>query len=187
MAVTVLISSDEGLEAPIGEDEIMRIAAFVLEREGIEIPVELSVSFVGASEMRDLNRSWRGIDEPTDVLSFECDRPDSKDSLAGRPGCEQPLELGDVILAPEIIAAQATGFKNTAADECRLMLVHGLLHLLGWDHIAEEDAEAMEAREDELLRGLGRQRDARRPIAIAPTTRHPRRTETEGSSCDTGL
>ena len=72
---------------------------------------------------------------------------------------DELIELGDVILAPEVIERQAPGFGNTPADECRLMLVHGLLHLLGYDHIEDDEAEVMEAREDALLRELAVMRE----------------------------
>ncbi len=86
---------------------------------------------------------------------------------------DEIVELGDVILAPEVIVRQAPGFGNSAADECRLMLVHGLLHLLGYDHIEDDEAEVMEAREDALLRELAvmRGEDPSR-IEVGPITNH---------------
>ena len=83
------------------------------------------------------------------------------------------MELGDIILAPGQIARQAPGFGNTPADECRLMLVHGMLHLLGYDHIEDDEAEVMEAREDELLRKLAVARgEDPSKVAVGPITNH---------------
>ena len=147
--MAVLISNDAELPTLIAEEEIRAIAAHVLAAEGVEREVEISLSFVDESEMRELNHEWRGIDRTTDVLSFECDSA-FDDELPD----DEFIELGDVILAPEVIECQAPGFGNTPADECRLMLVHGLLHLLGYDHIEDDEAEVMEAREDALLREL---------------------------------
>ena len=128
----------------------------------------MSVSFVDDEEMRGLNRTWREIDAPTDVLSFECDSPFDE----GIPA-DEAVELGDVILAPGVIAAQAAEFGNTPAEECRLMLVHGLLHLLGYDHLEDAEAADMEAREIEVLRELARRRgDDPDDVKIGPTTRH---------------
>ena len=86
------------------------------------------------------------MDRATDVLSLECERPDDPDLTPG-----EPCELGDIVLAPAYIARQSKDFGTTPADECRLLLVHGVLHLLGYDHMTDEEAAVMEAREDELV------------------------------------
>lgn len=137
---------EEGVSCPLDDDEIAAICDRVLEEEGAGRPCMVSVSLVGEGRIRELNAEWRGVDRATDVISLECERPDDP-SLA--PG--EPCELGDIVLAPSYIARQATAFGTTEADECRLLLAHGLLHLLGHDHLNEEEAVAMEAREDELL------------------------------------
>ncbi len=160
--MSVLVSCEEGLDALLAEDEVAAIVEGVLANEGVERPVEVSVSFVGTEEMHDLNRTWRGIDAPTDVLSFECDSAFGDEVPEG-----EVVELGDIILAPEVISAQAPGFGNTPQGELSLMLVHGTLHLLGYDHIEEDEAAVMETREDELLELLGTG-----GVAVAPTTNH---------------
>lgn len=166
--MAVLISNDAELDTLLSEDDIRAAVGQTLAAEGVERPVEVSVSFVDADEMQGLNRTWREIDAPTDVLSFECDSPFDEDIPA-----DEAVELGDVILAPTVIAAQAPEFDATPAEECRLMLVHGLLHLLGYDHLDEEEAAAMEAREEEILRALAVQRgDDPDAVRIGPTTRH---------------
>lgn len=166
--MAVLFSNNAELAIPLSLADIEAAFAAVLAVEDVERPCEVSVSIVDADEMRGLNREWRGIDAPTDVLSFECDSPFDDDV----PESEM-IELGDVILAPEVIAAQAGEFGNTPAEEFRLMLVHGMFHLLGYDHLTPEDAEAMEARELMVLRELasarGEDPDA---VRIGPTTRH---------------
>ena len=130
----------------MGEDEIREDCDFVLASEGVERPCMVSVSVVGNERMRELNAEWRDQDRATDVLSLECERPDDEDLAPG-----EPCELGDIVLAPAYIERQAKGFGTTPADEFRLLLVHGMLHLLGYDHLEDDEAEAMEAREDELL------------------------------------
>ena len=166
--MAVLISNDADLSTLLDEDEVRSIAAHVLAAEGVERNVEISLSYVDEDEMHELNRQWRGIDRTTDVLSFECDSAFDEEIPA-----DEILELGDIILAPEVIARQAPGFGNNPADECRLMLVHGLLHLLGYDHIEDDEAEEMEAREDALLRELAvmRGEDPSR-IEVGPITNH---------------
>lgn len=140
------LSFEEGVRAPIPEDEIRADCDLVLAEEGVTRPCLVSVSVVGDARIHELNREWRGIDRPTDVISLECERPDDPDLAPG-----EPCELGDIVLAPAYIARQAEGFGTTAADEFRLLLVHGMLHLLGYDHIEEAEAAVMEAREDELV------------------------------------
>ena len=168
VGMAVLISNDDELDTLLEPAEIEDICATVLAAEGVAREVEVSVSFVSDEEMHGLNREWRGIDRVTDVLSFECDAPDDEGIPTG-----EVVELGDIILAPGQIARQAPGFGNTPADECRLMLVHGMLHLLGYDHIEDDEAEVMEAREDELLRKLAvaRGEDSSK-VAVGPITNH---------------
>ena len=166
--MSVLISNDANLDTLLSEDEVCAIAAHVLAAEGVERDVEISLSYVDEDEMHDLNRQWRDIDRTTDVLSFECDSAFDEDVPL-----DEVLELGDIILAPEVIVRQAPGFGNDPADECRLMLVHGLLHLLGYDHIEDDEAEEMEAREDALLRELAVQRgDDPSKVEVGPITNH---------------
>lgn len=166
--MSVLISNDANLDMLLPEDEVRAIAAHVLTAEGVERDVEISLSYVDEDEMHELNDEWRGIDRTTDVLSFECDSAFDEDIPL-----DEVLELGDVILAPEVIARQAPGFGNIPADECRLMLVHGLLHLLGYDHIEDDEAEEMEAREDAILRELAVMRgEDPSAISVGPITNH---------------
>lgn len=166
--MSVLISNDANLDTLLPEDEVCAIAAHVLAVEGVERDVEISLSYVDEDEMHELNHQWRDIDRTTDVLSFECDSAFDEDIPL-----DEVLELGDIILAPEVIARQAPSFGNAPADECRLMLVHGLLHLLGYDHIEDDEAEEMEAREDALLRELAVQRgDDPSKVEVGPITNH---------------
>lgn len=166
--MAVLLSNDAGLEAPLTAAEVEAAVAAVLAAEGVGRACEVSVSIVDAEEMRGLNREWRGIDAPTDVLSFECDSPFGDDVPA-----DETVELGDVILAPEVIAAQAGEFGNTSAEEFRLMLVHGMFHLLGYDHLTPDEAAVMEVRELEVLRALAVQRgEDPDTVRIGPTTSH---------------
>jgi len=140
------LAYDEGVTCALAEGELERTIALVLDQEGVDRPCGVSLSVVSDDHMHELNRSWRDVDRPTDVLSLECERPDDPDLGPG-----EPCELGDVVLAPAYIARQATSFGTTAADETRLLLVHGILHLLGYDHLEDEEAEVMEAREDYLV------------------------------------
>ncbi len=166
--MAVLIDNEDALDALVSPDEIRAICAAVLDAEGVAREVEVSVTIVDDERMRALNAEWRGIDRVTDVLSFECDPADGSETPAG-----EPVELGDIVLAPAQIARQAPGFGTAPADECRLMLVHGMLHLLGYDHLEDDEAELMEAREDEILRALAAARGEEfAPVHVSIMTRH---------------
>lgn len=146
MLCNIDFAIDEGVSCALDEEEMLLICETVLRAEWVMRPCYLSVSIVTDERMQELNCTWRNQDRPTDVLSLECERPDDP-SLAE----DEPCELGDVVLAPAYIARQADKLGTTEADETRLLLVHGLLHLLGYDHLEEDEAQRMETREDELL------------------------------------
>lgn len=166
--MSVLISNDGDIQIPIDSDEMVGIVETVLTMEGVERECSVSVSIVDEDEIQSLNVMWRQIDAPTDVLSFECDSPFDDEVPVG-----EVVELGDVILCPSVISAQAPDFDSTPADEFRLMLVHGVLHLLGYDHIDSDDAAKMEGRELAILRNLAQARGVDpQSIAIGPTTSH---------------
>ncbi|OUO35490.1 rRNA maturation RNase YbeY [Olsenella sp. An290] len=140
------LSCEEGVLLALDEGEVRAACDLVLAEQCVERPCMVSVSAVGERRIRELNAEWRGVDRATDVISLECERPDDP-SLA--PG--EPCELGDIVLAPDYIARQAASFGTTAADETRLLLVHGLLHLLGHDHLDDASATRMEDLEEALL------------------------------------
>ena len=121
---------------------IRDLALFVLEREGKPINTEVSISFVDDTAMAELNERFRGMEGPTDVLSFECDNIDDDITAADGPSCPV-YELGDIIVAPDVAARQSTEFGNSFEQEVSLLIVHGLLHLCGYDHIVDEEAEVI--------------------------------------------
>ena len=127
--------------------DVEELARFVIEHEGKPAETEVSISFVTDEEIHELNRTWRGVDRPTDVLSFECDGvDDDMPALAGAA-----FELGDIVIAPDVAERQAPDYEMAFADEMSLLITHGLLHLCGYDHMEEEEAAIMEAREREIL------------------------------------
>lgn len=130
---------------PLDLSAFERLAVFVLDREEAPAMVELSIAVVELSEMTDLNERYRDKSGPTDVLSFECD------DLCAVFGPDDPIMLGDVVIAPEVAEAQAAEYGHTVEEELNLLLVHGILHLLGYDHADDSEAVAMQARERALL------------------------------------
>ena len=149
MPCSIDMDKIEGVDIPLGEEELEAICESVLASEGVTRPCYVSVSLVDDEEMRELNLEWRDVDAVTDVISLECERPDDPD-LAD----DEPCELGDIVLAPGFVAAQATSFGTTFADECRLLFVHGLLHLRGYDHMEQDEALGMQAREEAILAAI---------------------------------
>jgi probable rRNA maturation factor len=115
-------------------------------------PVELSVVLTSDEEVQALNARWRGKDKPTNVLSFPQAEPDELDG-AGTPGPE--LMLGDIVLARATCAREAEEKALALPDHAAHLLVHGTLHLLGYDHMDDDTAEDMEAREVRALARLG--------------------------------
>ncbi len=130
---------------PLDVTAFERLSAFVLEREEAPENIELSIALVDLPEMIELNTTYRGIEGPTDVLSFGCDDP------CAVLGPDEPVTLGDVVIAPEVAEAQAAEYGHTVEEELNLLLVHGVLHLLGYDHEDDADAEVMQTRERALL------------------------------------
>lgn len=129
---------------PLALEAFERLARHVLTMEGAPEEVELSIAIVDGDEIARLNEQYRGIVGPTDVLSFGCDDP----CLAN---AGEPIVLGDVIIAPEIAEKQAADLGVTVESELNLLLVHGILHLFGYDHESDEDAAVMQAREKVIL------------------------------------
>lgn len=145
MQINVLIEHGKDLvEAP----DIEGLASFVLTEMKCPQSTDVSISFVTNERIHELNRDYRNMDKPTDVLSFECDNIPFEDEDINDV---VEYELGDVIIATDVALAQTEEFGTTFEEEVSLLVVHGLLHLCGYDHIEDEEAEIMEALEQKLL------------------------------------
>jgi probable rRNA maturation factor len=153
----ITINYEYGRE-DVGPFPLRELAGFVIEQEGKPANTEASISFVDDSEIARLNETYRQKQGPTDVLSFECDGCDDgfddSEALLGNSDGEDaaiPFELGDIVIATDVAKRQTREFGTTLQEEVELLLTHGLLHLCGYDHIEDDEAEIMEARERELL------------------------------------
>ncbi|MGC2412886.1 MAG: rRNA maturation RNase YbeY [Stellaceae bacterium] len=113
-------------------------------------PLIVGLILTDDAEQRRLNRTYRGTDAPTNVLSFALTDPASAAAPAG-----SPVLLGDVVLAFATVEREAREQHKKLADHLAHLVVHGVLHLFGFDHQGDEDAAAMEAREVEILESLG--------------------------------
>lgn len=156
MTVTIDIAVDIQCPAwtqalPDAEARCGRLAATALG--AVDLPegmVELSIVLADNAMIQGLNRDWRGKDMPTNVLSFAALDDEDAPLVEGAP-----LLLGDVILAYEICADEARDQGKPLADHFGHLVVHGVLHLLGYDHMDDEEAAEMESLETTLLAALG--------------------------------
>jgi probable rRNA maturation factor len=139
----------------------VRLAQLVLHEERIDPDAELGLIFVDEPTITDLNRRFLDSEGPTDVLAFPLDEggttagrdPDAGGRGPGAPADadEPPVVLGDVVVCPTVAAHQATAAGRRVDDELALLVVHGVLHLLEYDHADPGDAARMQRREQELL------------------------------------
>jgi probable rRNA maturation factor len=134
---------------PLNLDAFVNLALFALEREEAPDNAEISIAIVDNTEMADLNKRYRSIAGPTDVLSFPCDEPTMI-------ACDnEPLTLGDIVIAPEVAQSNAVEAGHTVEHELNVLLVHGVLHLMGYDHEEDEDAHVMQTREKVIVQAWG--------------------------------
>jgi probable rRNA maturation factor len=135
---------DSGLDA---EALVVRAIGAALSAVGTAGPAEVSVRLTDDAEIRVLNRTWRGRDAATNVLAFALDEA---------PSPSMPVRaLGDVVIAWETCAAEARAAGRPVGDHLAHLAVHGALHLVGFDHEEDYEADAMEAIETAVLAGLG--------------------------------
>lgn len=108
---------------------------------------ELTIRIVGEAESRRLNRDYRNVDRPTNVLSFPCDLPTDVDGGGDL--------LGDLVICAPVVEREADEQGRSRESHYAHMVIHGVLHLLGYDHQAEDEAQAMETLESSILGRLG--------------------------------
>jgi len=151
------VKADDRLSIPL----IKHCVREVLDHENVDAACEISVLITDDRGIREINRKFRVIDEPTDVLSF----PMHDFSTPGwaNPGQDasrmeaEPLLLGDIVLSAERVEKQARQFKNSREHETAYLTVHSVLHLLGYDHMDEaEEKKVMRAREKEIMKKITR-------------------------------
>lgn len=144
-----------GRVCPAAEDLARTAARLALSRgkAGFSIAqqttIELAISLADDAVQQRLNRDWRGVDRPTNVLAFPAWNPDTPIPRGA------PLLLGDVVLAFETAAREADEQGKPLGDHLSHLIVHGVLHLLGYDHTTETEAVAMESLETSILASLG--------------------------------
>ena len=151
MNVTLLDDQDDPLEP----SPLTHLAESVMVAEGLPAETEVAIHLVDAERIADLNEAYLGKTGPTDVLSFPIESLRPGEVPAVLDGGPPPM-IGDVLICPTVVRQNADRAGVAFEDELALMVVHGMLHLLGYDHVDDEDAERMEARERQLLAAAGR-------------------------------
>ncbi|HEY0576573.1 MAG TPA: rRNA maturation RNase YbeY [Pseudonocardia sp.] len=145
--MSIEICNESGVA--VDERAIVSVARFALDAMRVNPLAELSVLLVELDVMAELHQRWMELPGPTDVMSFPMDeldatrRPDSLD--------DPESILGDVVLCPEFARGQATAAGHPLADELHLLTVHGVLHLLGYDHAEPDQEREMFALQNQLL------------------------------------
>jgi len=143
VAIEIVTESPAWGALPAAAAKIRRAAEAAVQSEGVR-EGEIAIALADDPRLRSLNREHRGIDKATNVLSF----PAAKTGTGGRA-------LGDIVLAYETLAREAEAEHKPLGDHLMHLVVHGTLHLLGFDHASDAEAEAMEARERAILAELG--------------------------------
>lgn len=136
------------------KNQIESLLTFAAKKENITEDAELSISFVDEEEIQAINRDYRDKDKVTDVISFslEEDEPEIE-------GLDMPRVLGDIIICLEVAKEQAESYNHSLSRELGFLALHGFLHLLGYDHMTEEDEKEMFSRQDEILNEFGLPRE----------------------------
>lgn len=136
------------------EKDLEKVIGEVLKIEKVdEKKCEISISFVDEKKIRELNRNFRSIDKTTDVLSFPIEDFFNEDrkTLLKKPY----LMLGDVVICLDVARKQAKELGHSFEREIMYLTCHSILHLLGYDHMEDEDKKIMRAREKEVMKNLG--------------------------------
>lgn len=151
-------------EEPVAEErlaELKRVCEKIMENEDCNFDAEISLTFTNNAEIRALNREYRNIDRATDVLSFPM-LEFGEDEIDAEFETEDGLVmLGDIVISLERAQEQAAGYNHSLRRELAFLTAHSMLHLLGYDHVDDEEGERlMLAKQDAALNALGITRDA---------------------------
>jgi probable rRNA maturation factor len=149
LTVDIAIADPEWTSILPGTESVVRetaLAAWAGAPDVPAVPSEISILLADDATVQDLNREHRGKDQPTNVLSFPIG--------PGEDPAGAPVMLGDVVLASGVILREASAQGKTVAAHLRHLVVHGVLHLLGYDHETDPDAESMESLEVDILETL---------------------------------
>lgn len=148
-AITIAIEAPCATAA--NEADLRDLAAHTLVQEGVQAAVALTVVLVDDPTIHDLNKRFLDHDEPTDVITFGLDTGDDNAGGFVLPLDDAPRELGEIYVSCERAAAQSADWGTSPEREVRFLVIHGILHLLGWDDATSADRARMLARQEEIL------------------------------------
>ena len=149
----IVVRADSAYRKKIDSRRLRETAQKTLAHESAPSRAEITLVIIGDDEIRDLNRQYRDVDAPTDVLSFAEAEADTR--FVAAP--DKSAYLGDVVISYPRAVAQAVSAGHSVADELLLLVVHGVLHLLGHDHASRAEKRKMWAAQKEILNELGLQ------------------------------
>lgn len=147
--MSVFFANESGV--PLDERDLVGVVRFALDAWGVNPQAQVSVLAVDVRAMSDLHQQWMDEAGPTDVLAFPMDELTEHGSWQATPAAPGPALLGDIVVCPQVAASQAAERHHPAAHELRVLTVHGLLHLLGYDHADPVQERAMFDRQDRLV------------------------------------
>ena len=138
-------------ELPNEEKLIKEVVSRVLEEEKVLPEVDVYITLTNNEEIHKINKEYRDVDRPTDVLSFPMYERDEIAGLKNDTDDEIEKILGDIIVSIEKVREQAEEYGHSFERELAYLVTHGMLHLLGYDHMIEEEKEQMRKKEEEIL------------------------------------
>jgi probable rRNA maturation factor len=145
--MSIEVSNESGMD--VSEEELISVARFVIGKMKVNPSAELSMVLLDTDAMADLHMRWMDLPGPTDVMSFPMDELEP----GGRPDASEPgpAMLGDIVLCPRFAEQQAATAGHSLGHELALLTVHGVLHLLGFDHAEPDEEKEMFALQRQLL------------------------------------
>ena len=151
----VLADENEMLGIPTTE-EMMLWAQAAFDAADFHKDCAFTARFVSNDEIQELNKTYRHMDKPTNILSFPYEIPDDLPTeVLEAEEAEEGVYLGDLVIAMAVVRKEANEQDKTLTEHCVHLIVHGCLHLLGYDHITDEEAQEMEGLEIKVLEQLG--------------------------------
>jgi probable rRNA maturation factor len=153
MTLEIDYIDETGELAPEQVQQIIQLLQLAAKREEVNGDSELSLTFVDNEKIHEINREYRGIDRPTDVISFALE--ENTEGEMEIIGQDLPRVLGDIIISIPRAKEQAEEYGHSFMRELGFLAVHGFLHLLGYDHGTKEEEQQMFSRQEEILQEFG--------------------------------
>ncbi|MFT0800123.1 rRNA maturation RNase YbeY [Bacillus swezeyi] len=158
MSLILDIADETGCLSDEQLAEIEKLLQFAAKEENVADQAEVSVTIVTNEEIQQINKEYRGKDYPTDVISFALE--EDGEGEVEIIGADMPIVLGDIIISADKAKEQAEEYGHSLMRELGFLTVHGFLHLLGYDHLTEEEEKEMFTKQKELLNRYGLSRSS---------------------------